>query len=81
MQINTQKMEATIKFTLPDEQIQFESAAAGGTLAAILFDLDNRLRTLRKHEGQETMAVEDMRTLIREIMQDHGIYFEMLMFS
>jgi hypothetical protein len=74
-------MEATIKFTLPDEQVEFECAASGWKLAGILFDLDNRLRNLRKYEGQETITIEDMRTLIRETMQDQGIYFEMLMFS
>lgn len=81
MQTETQKMEATIKFTLPDEQVEFESAASGAKLAAILFDFDQYLRAQEKHQGRESISIEDLRRILRETMEDNGIYFEMLMFS
>lgn len=81
MEINKTKMEATIKFTLPDEQLEFESAANGAKLAAILFDIDQYLRAQTKYEGKSKIEIETLRRVIRETMEDHGIYFEMLMFS
>lgn len=74
-------MEATIKFTLPDEQIEFECAANGSKAVAALHDIDTWLSAQRKHEGQTQVEIDRLRGIIRETLDDYGLSFDMIMFS
>jgi hypothetical protein len=41
--------KATLKFDLPDEQGDFDAAILGREALAVLWDIDQRLRSLLKH--------------------------------
>lgn len=60
---------ATLRFTLPDEQAEFDAARQGSEAKRILWDIDQRLRSLLKH-GEPTKAqadlAEEIRAMIRE---------------
>jgi hypothetical protein len=74
-------MRAKIEFQLPDEQVEFECAANGNKVVAVLWDIDQYLRAQQKHEGQESVKIERLRGIIRETLEDHGLHFDMIMFS
>lgn len=80
MEINKQKMEATITFTLPDEQQEFEQASRGGALAGILFDIDQELRSMEKYQNKVQISTGQMREMIREKLEEHGLNFENIIF-
>ena len=44
-------MKATLKYTLPDEQEEFEKAVNGGKYAYIIWELDHFLRANTKYDS------------------------------
>lgn len=61
-------MKATLRFTLPDEQAEFDAAVQAMALKALVWDIDQRCRGLCKHgePSKETRQfAEDIRSLIR----------------
>ncbi len=73
-------MKATIEFQLPDEQVEFETAANGSKAAAALHEFDMWLQAQQKHENKEKLRIETLRRILRETMEDNGIRFDMAMF-
>lgn len=57
--------KATLTFTLPAEQAEFDAARLGSEAMQILWQIDQRLRSLAKH-GEPT---EQERRLAEEIRQ------------
>lgn len=58
---------ATLEFDLPEEQPEFSAAIQGGTAKLVLWDIDQRLRSLLKHgePGKEAAALaEEIRRMI-----------------
>lgn len=59
--------KVTIEFDLPDEQADFDAAVHGREALSVLWDIDQRLRSLLKHgdptEEQAKLA-EDIREMI-----------------
>jgi hypothetical protein len=60
-------MRATLSFTLPDEQGDFDAARLGPQALATLWDIDQRCRALLKHgepsDGERRLA-EEIRGMI-----------------
>jgi hypothetical protein len=56
-------MIATLRFTLPDEQGEFDAARLGRSALSTLWDIDQRCRSLLKH-GQPS---DETRRLAEEI--------------
>jgi hypothetical protein len=56
-------MKATLQFTLPDEQSEFDAARLGRQSLTCLWDIDAHCRSLLKY-GQPT---QEQRTLAEEI--------------
>ena len=59
---------ATLRFTLPDEQNDFDAARLGRQMAATLWEVDQRCRLLVKHgdPSEETARLaEEIRQMIR----------------
>ena len=58
----------TIRYTLPDEQADYDAARLGRAACGTLWDIDQRLRSLLKHgdpsEEAERLA-EEIRQMIR----------------
>ena len=63
----------TIRFTLPDEQADYNAARIGRAACAALWDIDQRCRSLVKHgspsDGEARLA-EEIRTMIRDTCPD-----------
>jgi len=60
---------ATLQFTLPEEQADFDAAQLGRQMAAMLWEIDQRLRSLLKHDepsGETGQLAELIRQMIRE---------------
>jgi hypothetical protein len=63
-------MIAILKFKLPEEREEFELAQNGVGYSIVLEELDNWLRTKTKYENQETVTVNEVRTKLRELLED-----------
>ena len=60
---------ATLRYKLPDEQNDFDAARLGRQMAATLWEIDQRCRSLVKHgePSEETKRLADeIRDMIRE---------------
>ena len=57
---------ATLRFTLPDEQSEFDAARQGAEAKRVLWEIDQRCRSLVKYSEE---ASEDARRLAEEIRQ------------
>ena len=59
----------TIRYTLPDEQHDYDCARVGQAACGTLWDIDQRLRGLLKHgdPSEETARLaEELRQIIRD---------------
>lgn len=59
----------TIRYTLPDEQADFDLARLGRAMASLLWDIDQHCRTVVKYEAEPS---EDRVRLAQEIRQMIG---------
>ena len=59
----------TIRYRLPDEQAEFDAARQGAESKRILWDIDQRLRSLLKH-GEPTDAEAKLAEEIRDMIRD-----------
>ena len=58
----------TITYQLPDEQAEFDAARLGRAMAATLWEIDQRCRSLVKHgepSGDTRELAEEIRQMIR----------------
>ena len=59
----------TIRYSLPDEQADYDAARLGRQMVAVIWEIDQRLRSLLKHgdpsEETERLA-EEIREMIRQ---------------
>ena len=58
---------ATLRYTLPDEQGEFDAALAGRRALSALWEIDQRMRLLLKHgqpPAEERELAEEIRALI-----------------
>ena len=60
-------MIAILKFTLPDEQAEFDAARLGSEALAALWDIDQHCRSLLKH-GTPTAEERRLAEQIREMI-------------
>ena len=57
----------TLRYTLPDEQGDFDAALAGGKALTALHEIDQRLRSLLKHgepSGETGRLAQEIRDMI-----------------
>ena len=60
-------MKAILKFSLPDDQAEFDAARLGRQALSTLWDIDQRCRSLIKHgepTDEERRLAEDIRRMI-----------------
>jgi hypothetical protein len=60
---------ATLRYTLPEEQDDFDAARLGSSACACLYDIDQGLRSLLKHgepSEQTAKLAEEIREMIRQ---------------
>jgi len=66
-------MKAILEFNLPEEQVEFKIATEAPALRCAICDFDQKLRSLYKHENQETIEVEDARKLLHDFLAEYNI--------
>jgi hypothetical protein len=67
---------ATLRYTLPDEQSEFDAAREGQATRSLLWDIDQHLRGIIKHGDPNRFRrelAEEIRGMIREA---HGVTLE-----
>lgn len=60
-------MIATLKFSLPDDQGEFDAALNGRKAISTLWEIDQRLRSLLKH-GQPSGETGELAEAIRDMI-------------
>jgi len=75
-------MKAILIYDCNREKDEFTLAVNSGALWSVLWDLDQYLRSIIKHDRSKSedyvQAIEDTRDKIHVLMTDHGISFEMV---
>ena len=65
---------ATLKFTLPEEDVEFKTAMQGREAKVVLWDIDQKLRSLLKHgeptPAQAVLAEEISNMIPYELLED-----------
>ena len=65
---------AILKFTLPEEDVEFRAATQGRDAKVALWDIDQKLRSLLKHTEpteEEARLAEEIRGMIpSELLED-----------
>ena len=74
-------MEAILKFELPDDQVEFNSAVNGSKWQLALWELDQYLRTNTKYapdsyHEEKVKALYDTRDELHRIMSSYNLEFE-----
>jgi hypothetical protein len=60
-------------FKTPEENQELACAQQGQSLSIVLWDLDNWLRNMSKYEDKNTVDVNEVRSKIRDLLEDHDI--------
>jgi hypothetical protein len=66
-------MKALLEFSLPEESDEHQVALDGHKWRAVTSDLDTFLRNKWKYDNEESLSVADLRSKLREIVNDHGL--------
>lgn len=69
-------MTATLRFTLPKEEHEFEAATQGQAVRGVLGELDNWLRSELKYgypQAGRKNALQDTRDQLRRLLEDAGV--------
>ena len=67
-------MIATLRFTLPDEQAEYDAARLGSEALAVLWAVDQHCRSLLKHgtpTREERTLAEEIREMIPAELLEH----------
>jgi hypothetical protein len=71
-------MKATLEFTLPEEQVEFDCAVDGVKWMSAMWDLDQWLRNQLKYEAEQLSkdklnAIKEFRIKLHEILTEEGL--------
>jgi hypothetical protein len=69
-------MTATLTFSLPEEQEEFDRAVQGGNWRMVVEDLDAHLRSRLRHEDLSEdvhAALDRARTHLYELLEERGL--------
>ena len=60
---------ATLRFRLPDEQADFDAARLGRQMVSVIWEIDQRCRSLLKH-GQPSGETRELAEELRQMLRD-----------
>lgn len=69
---------ATLSFTLPEEQAEFEAACKAGAIYSVITDLGDELRNhlrYNSHPTWDSPTVEEIRQLLWEMVNERNVNF------
>jgi hypothetical protein len=69
-------MKATLRFDLPDEKYQFESATNGQKYRYLLIELWNEFREKDKYAEKQETTWEEARELLMDTFTENNIYYD-----
>lgn len=71
-------MEAILKFNLPEEADDFDSAVNGYKFKLILWDMDQHLRSIAKYseDGEKAEIAQELRDKLREYFSEYNVSIE-----
>lgn len=73
-------MEATLKYNLPEEQTDFESAINGVKWSSLAWELDQYLRSQLKYNDrlseEQHDVLQETRDKLHEIKGEYGLIFD-----
>lgn len=69
--------QATITFTLPEEQLEFNDAVHASDYKMVLWDLNQKLRGKLKYDttldDKSAAAYQDARDMLHALLNDYGV--------
>ena len=74
-------MQAILKFNLPEDRDEYTASSHGMNYALTCWDIDQKLREWLKYGHQfesADEALERVREVFHEIMDDHNIHLDMI---
>lgn len=68
-------MKLIIEFDLdnPDDKLSADQCIAAKNIVSVLWDIDQWLRSQEKYSADESITFTDMRTKIREIVEENNV--------
>jgi len=66
-------MRAILEFDLPDEESNLQLAVDGYKWKSVIEEIDQILRNKAKYEEQETISIDEIRTIITDKMTYWGL--------
>ena len=71
-------MEAILKFNLPEEVVEFDSAVDCYKFKLIVWDMDQHLRSIAKYSEDDTTAniAQEFRDKLHEYISDYNVSIE-----
>lgn len=74
-------MKAIIEFDLPEDLPEYQAAVHATSLAIIIYDLDQWLRSEAKYGEKYTFSDEEIREKIRDLLHENGLSFDNVIFQ
>jgi hypothetical protein len=72
--------KATITFNLPDEQQEFMDAVHASDYKAVIWDLDQKLRSKIRHDesidNQTELAYQSVRDMLNGLLEEYKVSLE-----
>jgi len=68
-------MKAILKFNLPEENWEHYAAIKGQEAFFVLHDLWGKLDQMQKHEGKESIDIEELKKLMAQLAEHWNINF------
>lgn len=69
-------MKVKMKFNLPDEKYQFESATNGENYRNLLIELWSKFREKDKYAEKQETTWEEARELLMDTFTENNIYYD-----
>ncbi len=63
-------MKATLVFSLPEEQEEYDLAMSGHVYKRAIDEFDEKLRQLWKYQNQESISIPEARKMLHEIVEE-----------
>ena len=73
-------MKGTLTFDLPEDQGDFAIASHAMDWALVVWDLDQRLRSIAKHgeKGHDSEEADNIREILHDILDEHNLTLGMI---
>lgn len=69
-------MEAILKFSLPDEEWEFNKAIGGANLHIAIFEFKNRMRSFLKHDNDATDGHQEFYDMFFKVLDEYDVNLE-----